>query len=572
MTFSTALVAPPDHFLSPCRRFPIVIRLGSLRCSRRRPLLRLSASLAERSSLGLSWADDDCASSDSDFNGWAVVESQPPRKRKGLPKYVIGAAGTSLAVLVAVIAHYSLSGNGYSFRFVDRLCSWRSLLNQTETEAVSSEELDFGLLDGKSILSQDSPERLSDSVSNNVVSDSSASRDKQERVIVPVAVDSTQQEAVMVLERLKIMEEDIRANELCTRREYARWLFRLSSSLERNPKRRIVPSLSLSGSEVAAFDDVSVEDPDFGAIQALAEAGIISSKLSGENSSSFFSDRHSMLFFPERLISRQDLINWRVQLEYDFVPGLEEEISKKKVGFMDMREISPNIPAEFFMDLLAGDRSIMRKVFGQSKRFQPNKPSTKAQAAVALTSGRMTSAIQTELARLETENFSRLVEMEEIRFELIERGEIKRLWDEKLKEEETRGLEVEKVYLVAIDDLEQEKIIQEKSFQECMKEKAALDCQKQLIYNLREEVDEMSDRLASERAIYVREQFEMQDTISDLETKHERMLDTKSILGAEIEALRILRSWVEDEARKSQARAKVLEEIGRRWRWDGQAR
>lgn len=34
--------------------------------------------------------------------------------------------------------------------------------------------------------------------------DSSASRDKQERVIVPVAVDSTQQEAVMVLERLKV--------------------------------------------------------------------------------------------------------------------------------------------------------------------------------------------------------------------------------------------------------------------------------------------------------------------------------------------------------------------------------
>lgn len=43
-------------------------------------------------------------------------------------------------------------------------------MNQTETEAVSSEELDFGLLDGKSILSQDSPEGLSDSVSNNVVS------------------------------------------------------------------------------------------------------------------------------------------------------------------------------------------------------------------------------------------------------------------------------------------------------------------------------------------------------------------------------------------------------------------
>lgn len=33
----------------------------------------------------------------------------------------------------------------------------------------------------------------------------------------------------------------------------------------------------------------------------------------------------------------------------------------------------------------------------------------------------------------------------------------------------------------------------------------------------------------------------------------------------------LCRSWVEDEARKNQARAKVLEEVGRRWKWDDQA-
>lgn len=31
------------------------------------------------------------------------------------------------------------------------------------------------------------------------------------------------------------------------------------------------------------------------------------------------------------------------------------------------------------------------------------------------------------------------------------------------------------------------------------------------------------------------------------------------------------RSWVEDEAQKNQARAKVLEEVGRRWKWDSDA-
>lgn len=35
----------------------------------------------------------------------------------------------------------------------------------------------------------------------------------------------------------------------------------------RNPKHRIVPSVALLGSTIAAFDDVSVEDPDFISIQ-----------------------------------------------------------------------------------------------------------------------------------------------------------------------------------------------------------------------------------------------------------------------------------------------------------------
>lgn len=40
-----------------------------------------------------------------------------------------------------------------------------------------------------------------------------------------------------------------------------------------------------------------------------------------------------------------------------------------------------------------------------------------------------------------------------------------------------------------------------------------------------------------------------------------------SLINGSIEC----RSWVEDEARKSQARAKVLEEVGRRWKWVNQA-
>jgi hypothetical protein len=178
---------------------------------------------------------------------------------------------------------------------------------------------------------------------------------------------------------------------------------------------------------------------------------------------------------------------------------------------------------------------------GQSKRLQPNKPSTKAQAAVALTSGRMVEAIYTELARLEAESSARQAQMEDIRSELLDRGDIQRFWDEKLIDEKTRGFEVEKVYFAAVSDLEQELIVQEKIFAEHLKEKAAMDCQRQLVLSLKEEVAEMSEKLASERTMYISEQHNLQDMFSDLQTKQEGLLDTKSVLEAEKEALRILR-------------------------------
>jgi hypothetical protein len=40
------------------------------------------------------------------------------------------------------------------------------------------------------------------------------------------------------------------------------------------------------------------------------------------------------------------------------------QISKTKLGFLDVREISSDAAVELFMDMLAGDKSILRKVFG----------------------------------------------------------------------------------------------------------------------------------------------------------------------------------------------------------------
>ncbi|EXB99117.1 hypothetical protein L484_007025 [Morus notabilis] len=120
----------------------------------------------------------------------------------------------------------------------------------------------------------------------------------------------------------------------------------------RNLRHRIIPLVSLSGSVKAPFNDVSVDDPDFGSIQALAEAGVVSSKLAHNSANNGFKGEGDARFSPDifvlteqsiydtadlslgkiRFISRQDLIDWRTQLEYQILPGLIEQAIVLRVG------------------------------------------------------------------------------------------------------------------------------------------------------------------------------------------------------------------------------------------------
>ncbi|XP_052199536.1 uncharacterized protein LOC127806349 isoform X2 [Diospyros lotus] len=559
--------------LFSCSR-PILITTSSKNPSRS----RISASVADSSPIHVSWFSPDPTGPD-DYGGWAVAEAPIHRGKKGgLRSVLLVGIGTSIAALLAAFSYFSLSGRGLSIQFSSPLPAIYGVLRPSVmNEAVESGTTGYDAFPGNAVVPEANLEWVSNSAVETVAMEThhKGQEGKLGRIMIPVAVDSTQQEALLILKKLKIIDDDVKADELCTKREYARWLVRVNSLLERNPKRRIIPSVALSGSIFTAFDDVKVEDPDFVSIQSLAESGIVRSKLAGKKSSSDLDDskgQGGVYFFPERFIPRQDLIDWRVQLEYEAMQGMNEKISATDLDFMDTREITSDASPELFVDMLAGDESILRKVFGRGKRFQPNKPSTNAQAAVALTSGRMAEAIRAELISLDAENSSRQKAMEEIRSELLSRVDIQRHWDRKKEEEKTRGFEVQRAFLAAIHDLEQEKGLQENSLADRLKKKATVDCQKQLLFSLKEEVSEMSKRLACEKDKYEIEHRNLQDTLSNLQVKLDETSDTKSILEAEIEALGILRSWIEEEARKSQARAKVLEEVGRRWKWgDNQA-
>ncbi|EPS62346.1 hypothetical protein M569_12446, partial [Genlisea aurea] len=293
---------------------------------------------------------------------------------------------------------------------------------------------------------------------------------------------------------------------------------------------------------------------------ALAEAGVVRSKLSVEG------DGGSVYFSPDRLISRWDLIAWRAKLEYE--PSLrnheEEEMSRNRVDFLDVRNPSP----ELLVDILADERSITRRVFGRCKRFQTRKPCTKAQAAVALNSGRMRRLADEEIARIEAEAFTRESELREVTSEVAEKGDIKRYWDRRFEEERNRGVTVETEYRFAADDLQREKSFLENASLETAKQRASLDCQRELLSGLRSEVEEMSEKLSFEKGKCIDEGLGLKESRRDLEAELDRLRDAESILESQVEAVRILRGWVEEEAKKNQNRSQILETAVRRWKWD----
>lgn len=241
---------------------------------------------------------------------------------------------------------------------------------------------------------------------------------------------------------------------------------------------------------------------------------------------------------------------------------------RTEAALLDLQARSLDALPQLSMDLMTGDKSIVRRVFGNIRRLQPDKPVTKAQAAVALSSGRMAEMIKSEILRLEVEHQSRLAEMEEIRDELMRRGEIPRIWEERFSKEKEREFEVERDCQLALLELENERMTRNKGAAEYMKRKAALDYQQQLLSVLRKEVDEMCERLATHRADVSAEQQSLDVLLADLHSKQNAITEAKSMLEAEKEALRILRYWLEEEAWKIHVRGKNLEEAARRWKWN----
>lgn len=160
-----------------------------------------------------------------------------------------------------------------------------------------------------------------------------------------------------------------------TRRQFAHWLVAANNAMHANdPAKQIRLA---SDSSQPTFRDVPKTDPNFAAIQGLAEAGLIPSPLSGDST--------AVLFQPDAPLTREQLILWKIPLDTrQALPSANLEAVKQTWGFQDAGKIDSKALRAVLADFQNGEQSNIRRVFGYTTLFQPKKPVTRAEAAGAL--------------------------------------------------------------------------------------------------------------------------------------------------------------------------------------------
>lgn len=189
-------------------------------------------------------------------------------------------------------------------------------------------------------------------------------------------------------------------NQPITRREYARWLFNVNNTFYQNDPGQRVRAATLT--DTPAFQDVPASDPDFAAIQGLANAGIVPSALTGSST--------AVTFRPEAPLSREDLVLWKVPLDTrTTLPSTSPEAVSEVWGFQDTASIEPLALRAIAADFQLGDFSNVRRAFGYTTLFQPDKAVTRAEAAAVLwrfgqqTNGRSAETVLAETKLTETQ-------------------------------------------------------------------------------------------------------------------------------------------------------------------------
>ncbi|TYI68988.1 hypothetical protein E1A91_D08G124100v1 [Gossypium mustelinum] len=382
-------------------------------------------------------------------------------------------------------------------------------------------------------------------------------------VLVPAVVDQFQGQALAALQVLKVIEAEALPGDLCTRREYARWLVAASNALSRNVVSKVYPAMYVENVTELAFDDIIPEDPDFSSIQGLAEAGLISSKLSNQELLNY--NRGPVYFSPESPLSRQDLVSWKMALEKRQLPEADQEILYQLSGFIDIDKINPDAWPALVADLSTGEPGIIALAFGCTRLFQPNKPVTKAQAAVAIATGEASDLVSEELARIEAESVAEnAVSAHNALVAEVEK-DVNANFEKELSMEREKIDALEKMAEEAKRELERLRTEREEENMVLMKDRAAISAETEILSRLRREVQEQLESMINDKVEISYEKERISKLRKETEDETQEIVRLQHELEVERKALSMARAWAEDEAKRAREQAKALEEAREQW-------
>ncbi|KAG5600662.1 hypothetical protein H5410_032032, partial [Solanum commersonii] len=412
------------------------------------------------------------------------------------------------------------------------------------------------------------------------------------KVLVPAAIDQVQGQALAALQVLKVMEADVQPD-LCTRREYARWLVSASSVLSRTNASKVYPAMYIENVTELAFDDITLDDPDFPSIQGLAEAGLISSKLSRhDKKSSSYPDQSPFVFTPERHdsaqnnfslfyslfinsafhlipLSRQDLVSWKMALEKRQLPAVDQKSLLKVSGWTDTDKIHPDAWPALVADLSSGEWGIIALAFGYTRLFQPYKPVTKGQAAIALATGEASDTIVEELSRIEAESIAEKAVASYNSLAAQVEKDMNASFEKEFTLEKTRVDTIKKLAEEARQELESLRAERKAEHLVVMKEQAAVDSELEVLSRFRHEVEEQLQSLKSDKIDISYEKERLGKLHRDAEIENQEIARLQDELEVERKVLSIARAWAEGEAKRARERAKTLEAARDRWERQG---
>ncbi|KAL5994368.1 hypothetical protein ACLOJK_024418 [Asimina triloba] len=388
------------------------------------------------------------------------------------------------------------------------------------------------------------------------------------KVLVPAFIDQVQGQALSALQVLKVVEADVRPSDLCTRREYARWLVSASSALSRNTVSKVYPAMYIENVTELAFDDVTPEDPDFPSIQGLAEAGLISSKLS-RNDMHHLSDKGQdpVMFSPESHSLAAKRLAQTFFVAKLLIPHVQTLYQSS--GFIDIDKINPEAWPAIAADMSAGEQGITGLAFGFTRLFQPDKPVTKAQAAIALATGDAADIVGEEIARIEAESMAETAVAAHTALVAQVEKDLNANYEKELSMERERIVAIEKLAEEARMELAKLRTEREEENNALIRGRAAVESETEVLLRLRHEVEEQLQNLLSNKMEIEFEKDRISKLRKEAESENHVIAKLQYELEVERKALSMARAWAEDEAKRAREHAKALEEARERWEQRG---